>query len=80
MVFVGLDDADNSLMELSDTVSILAQGIRSCGDGVMMENIMMHIVASLQNIRAQLDEAMTTLVHANSGTTAASNGTEEEKP
>lgn len=77
-----LDNTDNSLMELADTVAIIAQGIRNCGDGIMMENVMMHILSSLRDIRAQLDEAASALILMNAGTSAECNATimEENRP
>lgn len=65
-----LDSTDNSLMELSDTVAVLAQGIRDSGDGQVMENVLLHILGSLRDIRAQLDETMAAVMQESHGSPA----------
>ena len=65
-----LDSTDNSLMELSDTVAVLAQGIRESGDGQVMENVLLHILGCLRGIHAQMDETMAAVKHESHGSPA----------
>lgn len=52
-----LDDTDNALLELGDTVSLLAAAMKDTVGGRKLEHMLLHIASSIQDIRALLDEA-----------------------
>lgn len=52
-----LEETDNALMELGDTVGLLATAMQEACGSRTMENVMLHIASNIQDIRAKLDEA-----------------------
>ena len=65
-----LENTDCALMELQDTIRVLAAGMKDYANPETTENVLLHILHSLDSVRAQLDEATTAVMQAIRGTAA----------
>lgn len=59
-----VDDTDNRIRELESAVRVLAMGLAQSSAGPMVEDVLLHVADSLQEIRGQLDEAATAVLQA----------------
>ena len=59
-----VDDTDNRIRELESAVRVLAMGLAQSSAGPMVEDVLLHVADSLQEIRGQLDEAITAALQA----------------